>query len=582
MCPDSERNIFIDGDGSGHYAYLPAMVLFNSVDFTPVFEVEKDRRTTDYMGHYFHKHGEIYINKYTMGTAIMQLPFFVAACVLSALFGFPVDGYNIIFQYASAFSSLFWVTIGLTFLIKLLRLYNISALKGWLMAMILLFGSNLFFYVFVQPSFSHVYSFALIAIFLYLSRLMFVKTELRYILMASFILGMIVIVRPVNIIVAGALPFMAGNRLRFLETVKYKTLKARWLYVIMVFVLAVSPQMVVNYMQTGSLLVYGYDNEGFNFMNPHFMDFLFSYRKGWFVYTPLFLLLLPAVVFFVRKRRYYELTMFVLFFAFVVFLFSSWWNWFYGDSFGMRPMVDYYALFFLFIAIAITNIKKGWGIVAASVFVVFAVFLNQVQTYQYAVGIIHADSMTKEAYWYVFLKTDRSYSGVVSETEEYYNGVLDDVPFFNTYNSIDSYPPQWKIPHNADSAICNSGSVSVRLTPESVYCPSFRMAIPDTLAGYDNIYVKFSAEYLEKTNNAALGAVFVVDIGDNDGSNVFYKSFKIKSLPDDKTNIWKTGRTGFKLPPITPQMDYIKMYIWNVDKTTFWVDDMKIEMFLWK
>ncbi len=72
---DSIRRVFIDGDGSGHYAYLPSLVIYHSVDFGQVFEFEKQQRPPDYMGHYFHSHGNIYIDKYTSGTALLQLPF---------------------------------------------------------------------------------------------------------------------------------------------------------------------------------------------------------------------------------------------------------------------------------------------------------------------------------------------------------------------------------------------------------------------------------------------------------------------------------------------------------------------------
>ncbi len=75
--PGSFRAKIIDGDGSGYYAYLPGIFVFNSVDFTRVFEYEKDQRSTEYQGHYFHRQNGILINKYTSGTAMMELPLFM-------------------------------------------------------------------------------------------------------------------------------------------------------------------------------------------------------------------------------------------------------------------------------------------------------------------------------------------------------------------------------------------------------------------------------------------------------------------------------------------------------------------------
>ena len=47
IAPKDIRSTMIDGDGSGYYAYLPALLIHGSVDFTPVFEFEKQRRSLD-------------------------------------------------------------------------------------------------------------------------------------------------------------------------------------------------------------------------------------------------------------------------------------------------------------------------------------------------------------------------------------------------------------------------------------------------------------------------------------------------------------------------------------------------------
>ena len=103
---NSTRKVFIDGDGSGHYSYLPSIFIYHSVDFEQVFQFEKQKRPPDYMGHNYHKRGDVLINKFSVGTAFLQLPFFLIALLLSFLFGFSPDGYNIIFQYSVAFSTL--------------------------------------------------------------------------------------------------------------------------------------------------------------------------------------------------------------------------------------------------------------------------------------------------------------------------------------------------------------------------------------------------------------------------------------------------------------------------------------------
>ena len=48
------------------------------------------------------------------------------------------------------------------------------------------------------------------------------------------------------------------------------------------------------------------------------------------------------------------------------------------------------------------------------------IYLNQVQLFQYRSGLLHWDSMTKEAYWEMFLNTDPD-----QETKKRYLGFLE-------------------------------------------------------------------------------------------------------------------------------------------------------------
>jgi len=576
---NSFRKVFIDGDGRGHYAYLTSLLIYHSVDFDDVFRFEKQNRPPDFMGHYYHEIDDTLINKYTAGTALLQLPFFLLGFLLSFIFGFPQDGYNVIFQYCVALSTLFWVGIGLIYFVKLLGTYNIKQKYAWLMAIVGLFGTNLFYYTFIQPSFSHAYSFSLITIFLYFSRMVFIDYKKRYVLLASFLLGLIVLVRPINIIVIASLPFIAETSQNFFDAIKRKVSNHDYFPAVLIFLLAISPQLIINYLQTGNIIIYGYKNEGFYFSDPQIINFLFSYKKGWLIYSPLFLLLLPAIIYLWRHRSKYVSITFLLFLVVQVYIFSSWWNWYYGDSFGMRPMVDYYGLFLLAIALLLYNIKIQWIKVVMAFFVFLVVLLNVVQSYQYAVGIIHPDSMSKNGYWYVFLKTDRKYKQAIAGGDETYYGKLNEKPFFTTHNQIENFDEGWTIPQNFNNKVASSDSLSVTQNYNSNYSPSFKIYISDTLTGYNNIYVRFKTSYYEMEQNTAKNAVFVVDISDAVGNAVFYKTFPIKQLPDNLVNMWQIGSIGFKLPEITQNMSYIKFYVWNVKKQTYLLDDLSLELY---
>ena len=579
---DYDREVFIDGDGSGHYAYLTSILIYNNVDFTEVLEFEKKKRPTDYMGHYFHKVNGIHINKYTVGTALLQLPFFLIGYLLSFILGYPLDGYSIIFQYCVALSTIFWVSLGLVYLVKLITNWGVNNLYSWLFSSFLLLGTNLFFYTFIEPSFSHAYSFAVITVFLYFIHKVLTAYSRYYFVMASFLLGIIILIRPANAIIVASLPFIAGSWYNFKNFFKNQTKNNDYLFGIAAIIIAISPQLIINYLQTGGLLIYGYKNEGFYFTKPEILNFIISYKKGWLVYTPAFILLIPAIIYLFRKSTKFSAVSFVLFLVFQIYIFSSWWNWYYGDSFGMRPMVDYYGLYMLVISIFLYKTCHTMIKIIGISFLALCIILNLVQSYQYATGILHADSMTKAAYWHVFMDVDKSKSKIIASGDETFYGDLEDDAFFSSFNNLEYDYPYWNNGNNFNNAVVLSGTKSIEQTANNIYSPSLHYLIPDSLVGYSNIYVRFMTKYFEPTENSAINTVFVVDISDSIPKSIFYKTFRIKAIPNKITNEWKDASIGFKLPLITNDMQQIKLYIWNVDKKAYYLDDLSIEFFTYK
>ncbi|MCB2208418.1 MAG: hypothetical protein KQH67_08970 [Bacteroidetes bacterium] len=575
--PNKYRKVIIDGDGSGLYAYLPALFIYKSIDFTPVFEFEKSRRAPDYMGHYFHKSDDILVNKYTSGTALLQLPFFLLAYILSLIFGLEADGYNILFQYGVAFSALCWVFAGLVFFVKLARLYKIKQEIAWLLAFGGFIGTNLFYYTLVAPAASHVYSFSLISIFLYFIKRSFMDYHRRSMYMASLLLALIMLVRPANVLIVMVVPFLSGSFTNLFFLIKKKLRSGDILILILIFIIGISPQLIINFMQTGQTVVYGYTNEGFYFTKPQTLEFLFSFQKGWFVYTPFMLLIIPALIVLYQKSKI-EFYSFIFFLMGILYVFSSWWNWFYGDSFGMRPMIDLYSLFFLLIALLVASIKRNWLLISIAVFSGLTISLNLIQTIQYAKGIIHPDSMNREAYWRTFLKTSDNFIGIVSAGDEYYYGEIESNPFFETKNDLESAYPNWSNPDKTEQN-SYSGSYSMQMDEMQIYSPAFTFEIPEALVGKRNLYVIFSTMILQNKTYAANKALFVADISDKAGKTVFYKKFKVKKLPDRQANVWEEESIGFKLPLITSEMKKIKFYIWNIGKDEVMVDDLSIQFY---
>jgi hypothetical protein len=292
------------------------------------------------------------------------------------------------------------------------------------------------------------------------------------------------------------------------------------------------------------------------------------------------LLIFPASIF-LWKKSVFQFFTFLFFFFSVVYVFSSWWNWIYGDSFGMRPMIDFYSIFMLVILLFFHSLKRKLTQAIILAFAAIATFFNLFQTYQYRNGIIHPDSMNKEAYWFVFMKTGEEYENVISEQYEYYYGELANEAFFESKNSIGQEVRGWS-QASITAEIQETKNLCSELNKEAIYSPSFTFIFPPELIGKKNIYVIFGADYFEPIENAASKALFVADISDTVGETVFYKSFRMKKLSDKNINAWKKAEIGFKLPEISDDYKQLKLYIWNIDQQLFYVDNMHLRFYTYE
>ena len=159
---------------------------------------------------------------------------------------------------------------------------------------------------------------------------------------------------------------------------------------------------------TGHWLLFSYQGEGFEFSNPHIIEGLFSYRKGWFIYTPIALLGFLGAPFLYAKNatKSYGL-LFAAYFITTIYVVFSWKMWFYGGSFGCRALVQSLPM----LALPLTALfqalheKSKWlfGGLASLVFALIA--LNVFQTWQYTFAILHWADMTEAYYKSVFLQT---------------------------------------------------------------------------------------------------------------------------------------------------------------------------------
>jgi hypothetical protein len=394
----------IEADAKGYYAYLPATFIYNDLNFIFYDTVEKIKYFNPQFNYdYRVKTGEgKMVNKYFCGTAIAQSPFFLLAHAFSFINNSDPDGYSRIYMLFITLAAIFYLFIGLIFMNELLKLYGIRDNFRSITLVALLFGTNLFFYSVCEMGMSHIYSFAFIAMFCYFIKKTFIHSEGKYLFISMCLLGLIFLIRPANLMILFAIPFLAGSIYSILKGIEFLKKNMAWfIFGLIAMGLIMSIQLIIYKISTGNFWVDSYPGEDFHFSDPHFMSILFSYKKGLFLYTPLYLVALGGMYMLYKKRKF-EFFTFIFFFVVLTYVLSSWWNWWYGGSFSSRVYVEYLPLFGILLAILLQEVsKKIRNRVLVPVIIVMIV-LCQFQTYQYRYYVIHWEDMNKERYWNAF------------------------------------------------------------------------------------------------------------------------------------------------------------------------------------
>lgn len=391
-------------DGKGYYAYLPATFIYHDLNLGFYDSIEA-RYYDEHTKYDFRSgaDGKV-IDKYFAGVAVMQAPFFLAGHAATLMSDEPADGYSKYYVMFICLGAIFWLAIGLHYLRQFLRLHRASEGRNAFVLYVIFFGTNLFYYTLVEPTMSHLYSFSLVSMFLYFGKRWIDFGEKKYALKTAFVLGMIFLVRPVNVLIVFWLVYEAGGVVQLWNRLKPVLLSARTAMTgILLFAFPVCIQLVIWKIQTGNWFVNSYGEEAFHFGQPHMIDFLFSYKKGLFVYLPITFVALFGLIPLWKKDRKRTIMAGVFFFG-IVYVLSCWWMWYYGGSFGTRVIIEFLPVIALLLYFLIDGIKKIPLRVAVISLVVVLTLFCQFQTIQYRYLMIHWSEMNAEKYWEVFGK----------------------------------------------------------------------------------------------------------------------------------------------------------------------------------
>jgi glycosyltransferase involved in cell wall biosynthesis len=404
-----EEQRVIEWDAISYYAYLPATFIYHdlSLSFADNYKGPHKFVVWPDSG----PEGK-YVIKTSMGLSLLWTPFFLAGHVVAHLTGTDTGGYSPPYKFFLLFSALFFLTVGLIYLRKILLASATDKIAALVIAAFVI-GTNLFWYTLYQGTMSHVYSFALINAFVWYSTKWYgdgtkpPQPSPAASIRLGLLLGIVALIRPTNIIIVIFFLFYGVISAETLRRRIRELVRNYWRLAIIALAafLVWVPQMIYWKEMTGQWFYFSYgSDEQFFFANPAIIKGLFSWRKGLFLYTPLMIFAFAGIIALWKRRSPHALPV-TLFVPINIYIIFSWWCWWYGGGFGQRAFIDSYVLMALATASLLNPganstepaFRRWLNRLTLSAFLLLT-SLGIMQNIQYYNGAIHWDSMTKEAY----------------------------------------------------------------------------------------------------------------------------------------------------------------------------------------
>lgn len=403
-----------ESDVDQYYSYLPSLFIYKSKNLNyPEASRYWANVTED---------GDR-VPKTSIGMAYTYLPFFVPAYLYQHAFGEVNTGYEPVYENFAKFWGILMAFISLWLMYKVVLL-SFSKIVGVATAYLMFFGTNILFYSMGLGLMAHMPLLILFLLIVLITEKLKDPSSLKWLLSLLFLISLAAIIRPSDAIIAlyPGVQFLINKNLRC-NLLTHLKKPLNWLWLILAAIAPILPQLLYWKLASGNWIVYSYGDEGFFFDKPMIYEFLLGFRKGWIIYTPLIIFSFLGLII-GRKQKHISSGITFGILAIAVFVYSSWWAWWYGGSYGSRTMVQYLSLLVMPTAYVLNCIRKSKFIIKipALAILTFVVVLNLVQTQQYKSGVLHWDGMTFDAYKAIFMGADKPYDfyGMIQVPD--YNG----------------------------------------------------------------------------------------------------------------------------------------------------------------
>jgi hypothetical protein len=542
-------------DMAGYYIYLPATFYYHfDTKKTPPGIEEK----TGYGFFIDHKNNKI-TTQYFYGVSFLISPSFLAAHEINVLSGKDeFGGFSMTYNKAFDIAAVFYLVLGLFFLKRFLSHYFTEYLQYFII-LVTAAGTNLFFYSIVEPLMSHVYSFFAISLFLYaMKEFLINRTLYRYFLLMSFAYGIMFIIRPTNCLIGIFFLFLDSpdwediiSRLKLIFQPKYIFPLLAIMFVLFF------PQMIFWKIMHGSFIYLKYGVHFANWAHPKLLQVWFSTLNGLVPWSPVNLFFISGMFFMIFKRYSNGILIF-LFFLLISYMVAACEDWYLGCGYGHRAFIEFMPVFcipFGYLSQQIFKSKKRILQVLFILMVGFMVYFN-------AQLSLVADKCNFGSTWdwdYYMRQINRL--NLFPQKGLPYT-------FRNDFENEEIYYGT-----KVTDSVRHSGTYSAIADPDHGICCSHSSMIWDFSGKYPE-FIRVEL-LIKKTKPGPINA-FLVSSFQKNGLIVNLQSLPVEPLPA-ATNSWLKVVRTFYVPRGLPGDSQMNFYVWNKEKNTFFVDDVKIK-----
>lgn len=577
-------------DVFGYYLYLPASFIYHDLRLTNIAWVNQlidqyQATSTFYQATAIPTGG--WVLKYSMGMAVLNAPAFFIAHIFSLIAGFKADGFSIPYQYAWAISGLAYAAAGIIMLRKILLKFFDEIISGILLIIIVLV-TNYFQLTAFDGYLSHNYLFTLYTFIVWFTIRWHEQPRLRYASGLGFAMGLAALVRPSELVCI-IIPVLWGISDRKSFQFKAGLLKSNYSHVILLILTAFVaglPQLIYWKYSSGHWLFYSYNNagEGFDFERPYISEVLFSFRKGWLIYTPVmgFAIIGFFSLFKKNKPLFYSLLIYFLVNLYIV---SSWTCWWYaGGSYSQRALLSSYVLLAIPLGYLIQQIM-AWNKIYRVLFyttITLMLMLNLFQTWQWAHGVIERTRMTKAYYFAIFGKTsftesDRKLLLIERPTDA--DEVLKDETAYTRRTAVFfDFEQTQDQGMTLSKDTVSGGKFSLRLDESHPFSPAMEMPYSQITAK-DHAWLRAEVEVYPVSDVQENMASLVITF-QHKGEPYNYRATSISLKKYEmKPGQWNTMRVDYLTPEVRSKYDTVKTYFWLQGKKPVYIDNLKVEIF---